>query len=577
MTATVPTELIAFDGQPQYAPLVSDQLLYATNTESDVIREIPTQHIYVLLAGRWFRSLSMSGPWEFVRGDDLPASFAQVAPDSPKGHILASVSGTDQADDAIADSEIPQTSAISRDDHHFSVNYDGAPQFESIEGSSLQYAINTDAEVIFADGRYYACDQGVWYIADSPNGPWSVSETRPVGLDDVPPSCPVYNARYVYIYDATPTVIYMGYLPGYLGCYPHYGSIVYGTGYYYRPWRGHLYYYPRPCTWGYYPRYNPWLSGWSFGFSYGDGFLRVGTRWRSVPVAARPPVRPLWFGPGGYHRPLMSTEAVLVRTRRQALGRGKLSDRAPMNLYNRTDNVVRVDRTAARMPAHMATGAPIVASKIPNNVFAGRDGKVYRRETGGAWKVNSGTTWQPTHLPTSQTQIDRLAHTVSPGTSYQAGGAAHAGRAAQRLERASHALPAASRPLHAAARRLAATAGRSGDAARAGQPRARIPGTGACESGGSGGSSGAASAGGAISARGAAARAPAGAEAQGRRSREAVARSKRAGVQLARFFGPQRTTAIDRSSRRPDHSRRTKYTPAGTLRPASSSKSHVTV
>ncbi len=67
---------------------------------------------------------------------------------------------------------------------------DAAAQFDRIEGTNLEYTVNAAAEVVLADGRYYACDQGVWYVADSPDGPRSMSETRPIGVDDIPPSCP---------------------------------------------------------------------------------------------------------------------------------------------------------------------------------------------------------------------------------------------------------------------------------------------------------------------------------------------------------------------------------------------------
>ncbi len=221
ITATEPTELISTDGPPRYAPLAGGELLYVTNTESDVLRDIDSQALYVLLSGRWYRALSPEGPWSFVPSDQLPASFKRIPPDSPKGNVLASIQGTDQAEDAVADAEIPQTSAIKRGGNDLEVDYDGAPQFEPIEHTNLRYAVNTDAEVILADGRYYVCDAGVWYVSDRPDGPWSVSETRPLGLDDVPPSCPVYNVRYVYVFDATPDVIFMGYLPGYIGCYPY--------------------------------------------------------------------------------------------------------------------------------------------------------------------------------------------------------------------------------------------------------------------------------------------------------------------------------------------------------------------
>jgi hypothetical protein len=415
LTATEPTELIATDGPPRYAPLVEDELLYLTNTESDVIFEVSTQRLYVLISGRWFRAPSAGGPWTFVRGDQLPASFKRVPLDSPKGNILASVAGTDQAEDAVADAEIPQTSAIQRGDRSFQATYDGNPEFAAIEGTDLQYAMNTDAEVILADGRYYACDQGVWYISDYPEGPWSVSDTRPLGLENIPPSCPVYDARYVYIYDSTPDVVYEGYLPGYLGCYPYYGTVVYGTGYRYDARQRRDHYYPRRSTWGFHARYNPWLSRWSFGFSYGTGFLHVGTRWRSNPQISASSARSRWFGPGGYHRPLVARDMALLRTRPPGGVRPRVSDGLPANVYNRPETVARVDRAfdrirvrsiASPIPRPMTRPiaqpiAPSVArpARVPDDVFAGKDGKVYRRDPKGGWQVNNGIAWRPTNLP----------------------------------------------------------------------------------------------------------------------------------------------------------------------------------
>ncbi len=399
LTATEPTELIATDGPARYAPLVGDELLYLTNTESDVVLEVGSQRLYVLISGRWFRAPSMDGPWSFVRGDQLPASFKRVPFDSPKGNILASVAGTDQAEDAIADAEIPQTSAIQRSDRSFEATYDGGPEFEPIAGTDLQYAVNTDAEVILADGRYYACDQGVWYISDDPEGPWSVSDTRPLGVEDIPPSCPVYDVRYVHIYDATPEVVYVGYLPGYLGCYPYYGTVVYGTGYRYSSWRHRHHYYPRRFTWGFHARYNPWLSRWSFGFSYGTGFLRVGTRWRPNPPVAPARARSKWFGPGGYRRPLVAQDMTLLRTRPSGRARPRPPDGLPMNVYNRPENIARVDRTADRIRVRTIAPRIVRPVPVPDDVFAGKDGKVYRRDPQGTWQVRTGTTWKPTKLP----------------------------------------------------------------------------------------------------------------------------------------------------------------------------------
>ena len=394
VTATEPTELIAFDGEPQLEPLVGDKLLYATNTESDVLRDIDTRSIYVLLSGRWYTAKTEQGPWTWVPPDQLPEEFSRIPADSPKGALLASVAGTGEADDAVADNEIPQTSAIRRDATDVGVTWDGTPQFEGIPGCRLQYGVNTDAEVLYDGLNYFLCDQGVWYIADSPDGPWAVSAVVPTDLDDLPPSCPVYNVRYVVIYEVTPDYVYAGYLPGYLGHYPCRGIVVYGTGYHYRPWHRH-HYYPRPCTWGFHAWYNPWVSRWSFGFSYWSGFYRVGTRWW-----AHQPRRqaPLWFGPGGYRRPWLAADRTPVRTPEQR-GRWRTADHTPVNLYNRSENVGRVARPMGRPQTTVASTPPKVAP-VPNNVFAGRDGKVYQRTSGGQWNVNQGRQWiRTTQVP----------------------------------------------------------------------------------------------------------------------------------------------------------------------------------
>jgi len=422
LTATEPTELIATDGAPRYAPLVEDSLLYVANTESDVILEVSTQDLYVLISGRWFRAHSTDGPWTFVRGDQLPSSFRRVPFDSPKGNILASVAGTDQAEDAIADAEIPQTSAIRRDDRTFQVAYDGDPEFDPIEGTNLEYAVNTDAEVLLADGRYYACDQGVWYIADDPDGPWSVSETRPLGLEDIPPSCPVYDVRYVDIYEATPDVVYVGYLPGYLGCYPYFGTVVYGTGYYYPPWRGRHHYYPRRSTWGFQARYNLWLNRWSFGFSYNSGFLRVGTRWRAdAPAATRNRARSKWFGPGGFRRSLVAQDLTPIRERR-ARARTRVPDGLPANVYNRPENITRVDRSALRIRTRSIARSFKRPGAAPNDVFGGQDGRVYRRDDNGTWRVRTGSAWTPTPTPATGSTATGSTATGSTATGSTATG-----------------------------------------------------------------------------------------------------------------------------------------------------------
>src|SRR5207344_3390713 len=110
---------------------------------------------------------------------------------------------------------------------------------------------------------------------------------RPKDVQKIPPSNEAYNTKYVYVYESTPEYVYMGYTPGYMGCYVYGPTIVYGTGYYYAPWYGAVYY-PRPVTWGFAFSYNPWY-GWSVGIGFNYGFMHIG----------------IGFGYGGWYGPPM--------------------------------------------------------------------------------------------------------------------------------------------------------------------------------------------------------------------------------------------------------------------------------
>src|ERR1700722_10025922 len=195
ITATSPTELIVTDGAPKWAALTGNELLYASNTETTWIKEIATNKYYLLLSGRWFSSTSLDGPWSYERGDQLPASFKKIAPASPVGAALAAVPGTNEAEDGV----------------------------------------NTDSSVLKIGGQYYVCDNAVLFVGPSPRGPWVVADSVPDSVKSIPPSSPVYNVLYVQVYSATPDIVYVGYTPGYIGTYRYYGTVVYGTGYVYRP------------------------------------------------------------------------------------------------------------------------------------------------------------------------------------------------------------------------------------------------------------------------------------------------------------------------------------------------------
>jgi hypothetical protein len=378
-----PAELIVTQGEPKYAPITGTELLYVTNTRGDIILDTRSQESYVLLSGRWFKSKAMKEPWEFVKPDALPADFAKIAEPSPKGSVLASVAGTAQADDALVDAQVPQTAAIKRGDTDIKVEYDGEPQFEKIPHTEVSYAVNTANQVLRIKGKYYLCDQAVWYVGSTPDGPWIVADEAPPEVQEIPPDSPPYNTKYVYVYDSTPEVVYVGYLPGYVGCYPYYGTIVWGTGWYYPPYISPYAYYPYPWTFGFGAHYYPY-SGWSLGFSFWTGpftfsFWGGGPYWGYYGPVYRPP----YYYYGG--------RSVVIANPRRG-GYRSTPYGTNHNVYNRPENRRRIASTTDKTPRPRARPA----AGASNNVYTDRNGNVYRRNNNGSWQTRDGNSWRST-------------------------------------------------------------------------------------------------------------------------------------------------------------------------------------
>jgi hypothetical protein len=105
--STEPAELIQTEGAPVYKPIDSTNLQYVSNSKNDILKTADGT-IYILVAGRWYKSSSLNGPWTFNGSDKMPAEFAKIPEGSPKDNVLVSISGTPAAEEAIIEAEIPQ-------------------------------------------------------------------------------------------------------------------------------------------------------------------------------------------------------------------------------------------------------------------------------------------------------------------------------------------------------------------------------------------------------------------------------------------------------------------------------------
>ena len=411
IVVTKPAELIITDGDPDYASIEGTSLLYAKNSQNDIIMDINTQNHYILLAGRWYYSKSLrDGDWKFCEPDDLPDDFEKIPEGSDMATVRASIPGTAEAQDALLEQSIPQTATVNRKEAKVEVTYDGNPEFKKVKGTEVYYAANTDKTVLRIKDKYYCVDDAIWFVSDQATGPWEVSDVRPDEVDELPPSSEVYNVKYVYIYDSTPEVVYVGYYPGYVHSYVYGGVVVYGTGYWYHPWYRN-YYYPRPVTWGFGVHWNPW-TGWGFSFGFRYGWVG----WRFHPYRGR-------WGPRGYRHGYRRGARSGYRAGYRA---GQRS--ASRNVYRNRSSGIKKTGDVGRSQTAKNMNTKTRASGKQNNMYTDKKGNVYQKNQNGSWdqKSNkktserkgqkSSTTQTKSNVSKNQSkQLDRSSQNRSRG------------------------------------------------------------------------------------------------------------------------------------------------------------------
>ncbi len=443
VVATEPTELVVSEGKPSFKPVAGTgaDLLSMDNTESDVLLDVPSQNYYMLLSGRWFRSKSLGGegPGRYVSPDALPTTFAKIPPDVGRrrrareraGHGRGRGRGPRRADPADDGRQARRGEARRAVRRRTEVRRDRGHE----NGVRAQHADlrPEDPRPLLRVRERRVVRRG---LADGPVA------SRGFGSHGRPGrrsrrACPSTTSSTSSIYDSTPDVVYVGYTPGYVGCYPWDGTVVWGTGWYYRPWIGPAFWWPRPYTWGFHAHYTPWI-GWGFGVSWSYPFFNVSHGWGGWfrPVGwGRPRHWDGGWGGGGHRSRLVRTGRLSAadRHREQLLGEssrrrpparlespaGRRPGAACIARYREASRARRASghrlppacegRPAARSPEqhlHQAARSrratfrrppprdmsrPAVSR--PNNVYADRNGDVYRKTKEG-WQQRDKDAWR---------------------------------------------------------------------------------------------------------------------------------------------------------------------------------------
>jgi len=446
-----PAELILVQGPAQLEAIPGTSLSWVTNSDSDIFYYAPTAQWYFLVSGRWFSAATLgTGPWTYAT-TSLPADFANIPSDSPRAAVLSSVPGTPEADEAVAQAQMPHKADVDIATTTVNVVYGGPPQFSPISGTTMQYATNTSYQVIQASGNYYVCSNGVWFVSQSPNGPFAVATVVPQVIYTIPPSSPMYNVTYVQIYDVTPTTVTVGYTSGYNGAYVAAGVVMLGVGMamaysyhpYYPPGFGYPVYYhpPYPYTgYGYHAAYNPYTGAYAHGYSaYGPyGGASAGAAYNpSTGTYAR------GASASGPYGSASAAQAYNPRTGASAetyqhsnaygsYGSSVYSKNGETATTSHSSDAYGTTATAQSSKGGQAAGVSTAngttaAGKTASgDQYATHDGNVYKN-TGSGWEQGSSSGWNSVDKPPAETSSDAQARSssaekTSASSSWQGGG-----------------------------------------------------------------------------------------------------------------------------------------------------------
>jgi hypothetical protein len=439
--STTPAELILLTGAPVYTGVTGTKLYWVSNTESDVFRLGATGTVYYLVTGRWFSAPDFKGPWTFA-STALPEDFKRIPLEHERSRVLASVPGTEQAAEAVLLAQVPQTARVSKSQlQPEAVAYQGNPQFQIIDTTTVQRAINTDKDVFLVEGTYYYCYQGVWFSGTSANGPWRVTSTIPAAIYRIPPSSPAHHVTYVTVEDDDDDDDWVTFaaVAGYTGLMVGWGCAVWGSGWYYPPYIGYggFYpvYYPHFPTYGYSAWYNPWSGAYGrSAVAYGPyGGAGVGARYNPrTGTYARGAAAYGPYGARGYAEAYNPRTGAFGATRQGSNVYGSWgssyvqrgddwvqTNRVTNRATGNTTRVTRTDEGAAISRRNPGQGGGFAAVGQGGDVYAGRDGNVYRKQDGSWQKYDNGS-WgnvdRPAQTPAREGTAATGARTTQSGT-----------------------------------------------------------------------------------------------------------------------------------------------------------------
>jgi hypothetical protein len=379
-TAAVPLngtamEAVRYDGEPTWEPIAGTTLSYAANTPTPLLR-VDDRNYYALENAIWFYSASPNGPWTVAKS--VPAAIYAIPPSSPLHYVTY----------VRVYSTTPETVYVG-----YTSGYQGA------------YIDPVSGVVVYGTGYVYDPWVGTVYIATQPTYGYGAS------IAYTPWTGWAVGFCFGWAWGSATSAWGWGYGP-----YPYWGPWGYGWGYYwggvaYGPYGGAAAW--GPGGWAGYsgPIYQRWgnvetVSRYSGGFNAwtgnqwaGQSGVSYNSRTGRVSAGQRGVVENVYTGnyvAGG--RGVTQGESGVIA----GGSRGRAGNVYTGESVSGGRGFVYDPETGQGTTFGGVRGDEGGIGHVGDDVYAGRDGNVYRN-TGDGWQKHTSDGWQPVTPPeTSQ-------------------------------------------------------------------------------------------------------------------------------------------------------------------------------
>ncbi len=173
-----PAVLMLLDGPPRAAAIRDSNLEIVVNTDWTVFHHKVNDRWYVIFGEYWLQNNSLSGgTWQVA--DILPVDFENLsAGNGWEG--MAKILPPKQTN------RVPPPFKLSYEPAEL-VLFDGPPEMQSLSGTNLQFANNSDHDLFLLNGRYYLLLAGSWFTTQDLSRRWNAVEQLPDAFAKIPP------------------------------------------------------------------------------------------------------------------------------------------------------------------------------------------------------------------------------------------------------------------------------------------------------------------------------------------------------------------------------------------------------